>query len=317
MRKLKGSDLTAATWQAQAFGVLRPSVEAALLAGVALGCAQIGWDALTAPTADASNASPLESVEAPGAVQEVRSPFSPSESEASHASATLVANVGLAGVRMSDDPSRSGAVLTLEGGAQRAFMVGQEVAPGVRLSAVSNNKVLLAFDGGSKELVLAAAPTMSYAMALMGRGTIDASAAAAAPAPVQVAAADPNTPFELSSQPEALGALAAPVTVSPSGVVEQASAAGASRADMHWLSSTMSQVEQAEGGEAGWRIGAEPPSIAAAAGLRQGDLILSVNGAGPNSGVDLLSVMGAGPVEIAVERGGKRITLSLETTGRS
>ena len=102
----------------RAMMVLRPGVNALLLAAVALGCAQLGWNALTPNLARGS-------ADAPRPVENaaIRSPFNPSAEEgvgASPAAEAILSSVRLSGVRVASEPALSGAVLTLADGEQRA-----------------------------------------------------------------------------------------------------------------------------------------------------------------------------------------------------
>src|SRR5262245_51156380 len=104
--------------QERAFNAMRPGVEALLLAAVAMGCAQAGWSALAPHVAYSSDTPKADTFE-PGmeeaAQAAVRSPFSPAlDGSGSHAATAVLSSVKLAGVRVADDPSRSGCILTLE-----------------------------------------------------------------------------------------------------------------------------------------------------------------------------------------------------------
>lgn len=154
--------------------LVRPAVEAALVAAVAFGCAQAGWAVLAPPAADATAAPDAaarsETVTAPGAP--MASPFAPAVSAAdvgSQAAAAELATLTLAGVRASLDPDRSSAIFTLADGAQRAFRVGDDVVAGVRLAAVSGGSATLSFTGGERTFTLAARQEASFAQALLAR----------------------------------------------------------------------------------------------------------------------------------------------------
>lgn len=275
MGHLKWPLAASAGLQRRAASALRPGVEAFLLAAVALGCAQVGWSTLTPETAHGSaDSAPADSPTASApAVAEVRSPFAPGASEiggVSHAAQALLASVRLAGVRMSDDAALSGAVLTLEGGDQRAFMVGQDIGAGVRLAEVRPDYVLLSYDGGQKQVSMETAPSnFSFARALMG-------------------------------MPQDTGQASA------------LSAALASAEDAAWLASTLANLDAGSGAAKGWRVSGPLPAAAQAAGLRDGDLVVAVNGLGPERAAQALGSLGSGRVALSVERGGgERVELNL------
>lgn len=81
----------------------------------------------------------------------------------------MLAAVRLIGVRMADDASRSGAIfIVADDDVERPFVVGQDVVPGVRLSAVAADHVIvdvagqayrLGMDGAQTRVTPSAAPT--------------------------------------------------------------------------------------------------------------------------------------------------------------
>lgn len=159
-------------WRARFGRTLRPGVEALLLAAVALGCAQAGWTIITPNAASALNdvgvddAAPTPT---PAEQLQAYSPFAPQVIGGStHALAALLSSVQLNGVRMAFEPSQSGAMFTLADGAQRAFLVGQEVADGVTLAEVQADYVILTHEGGQRRLDMAAGTGFSFARAMMG-----------------------------------------------------------------------------------------------------------------------------------------------------
>ena len=94
----------------------------------------------------------------PASPSAIRSPFAP----VADGAATALAGVRVIGVRLAADPARSGAVLVLPDGAQRAFGVGQEVLPGVRLARVDAGGVTFATSAGDQR-VPAETPNMAPA----------------------------------------------------------------------------------------------------------------------------------------------------------
>jgi hypothetical protein len=256
---------TGADWRSRPATVLRSGVEAALLAAVALGCAQAGWSVLTPDGAGASgpridhNSSRRDADTA-----DVRSPFAPSLVDAdggSHAAAALLSSIRLAGVRMAEEPSRSGAYFTLADGEQHAFSVGQQISTGVMLADVGRDFVLVSYEGGQQQISMATAPQFSIAQAILGRREAPAEAAP------QVAAAD---------------------TIA---------------VDAAWLTGALGPMHVEDGPSRGLRVPGAAPAAAQAAGLRSGDLIVAVNGVGPGDASALLGAVSDGHVELTVRRG--------------
>jgi type II secretory pathway component PulC len=262
----------------RAMMVLRPGVNALLLAAVALGCAQLGWNALTPNLARGS-------ADAPRPVENaaIRSPFNPSAEEgvgASPAAEAILSSVRLSGVRVASEPALSGAVLTLADGEQRAFVVGQEIGAGVRLADVRPDHVLLSHEGGQRRV------------SMQQRALSDSSA------------------------PTPMGADAARVeSVNPAGGpgLTKQGATLASADDARWLAGMLSRVQSSDDGQRGWRVAAPLPAAAEALGLRDGDLVLSVNGHGPDQAGQAVQTLRSGKVNLLVMRGrGERVQLTLE-----
>jgi general secretion pathway protein C len=263
-------------WRDRALGAVRPGVEAMLLAAVALGCAQAGWAVFSSQSAGASASPQGEDRAALPSLTDVRSPFSPLAEAAAEAQAAALAaaSIQLAGVRVAADPGASGAVLTLDDGAQRAFAVGEEIAPGVTLAEVRPDSVLVSYESGCQELHLASGPpSFSFARAMLGE--------IAVPEAPAVAAAEPATAPQQQS---------ASLSLTP--------------ADARALALALSSVAvERSDAQSGWRLPASVPAIVAAAGLQANDLVLSVNGAGPDAGAAALGALQSHNVTIAVRRG--------------
>jgi hypothetical protein len=159
--------------RARAQNIVRPRFEALLLAAVALGCAQAGWSILTPNSAGAVGAVSNQDSGADPILDlaEVQSPFAPhavANGADSHAIAGLVSGIELKGVRMAEDHALSGAFFTFGDGAQHAFIIGQEISEGVTLADVAPHYVVLAYEGGQRRLDMVAAPSFSFARAMMG-----------------------------------------------------------------------------------------------------------------------------------------------------
>lgn len=278
MRKpRKLAAVTGVSLRERAVGLVRPGVEAVLLAAVAFGCAQAGWSLIAPNSAGASaTGDEPERVRVAGAA--VRSPFAPeavAADAASHAAQTLLASVQLAGVRMANDPAQSGAVFTLDGETQRAFTVGQEISAGVRLTEVGADYVLLSYAGGQQQISMPAAPTYSFARALMGE------AQRSAPLSVSYSAAAPSVGAAPSAQ------------------------------DAQWLRQTLTRLETNEEGARGWRVSGALPAALSDAGLQDGDLILTINGVGPENPVGAVSAASSGSATLSILRGAQRLSITI------
>ncbi len=267
---------------AYALGMVRPGAEAALLAGVAIGCAQLAWR-IAAP----ENVEPLSDAGASetGASQALtvafHSPFAPLAGSEAAPDHSELAAIRLSGVRISSTPARSGAILTLADGSQRPFLVGYEVMAGVRLEAVAADHIVLAYDSG-REVVSLDQPARTQAPLF----------ALTTPPPVlQPRDGAPAWPGQTT-------AAAVSMNVTDGALLDAVSALAAG-----------AHVEMRDGGPYGWRIGSPPPALAAG-GLNAGDLVVSVNGAGPRDPAALVAAASRRPLEVVVERaGGRRLAL--------
>lgn len=300
--------------KSRAAGALRPGVEALLLAAVALGCAQTGWSVLAPRDAGARGVEPGAS-EDTGAMLEiadVQSPFAPDAeaSSSSHAIDALLSTVQLAGVRMAGGDALSGAYLTMGDGAQRAFLVGQTVAEGVTLADVGADYILLAYGDEERQLRMTAGPSFSFARAMMGLEP--APGAPALRYQEQPLAADASASVA-QADAQAVHAFAAASETAQQ--TQPAVVAALQTADAAWLAATLQQVQVNEGQLYGWRVAEPLPALAQAAGLRAGDVIVSVNGAGPAQAADVLSAAQAQDVEVTVERAGARFVVDLANSG--
>lgn len=316
-----------------AAGVVRPSVEAMLLAAVALGCAQAGWT-LLAP----SSAGALNSVDDGDALRveplEVQSPFAPEAGPMdgqSHALLALLSGIELKGVRVASEGLSSGAMFTLADGADRAFLVGQEIVDGVTLAEVDPEYVLLAYAGGQRRLDMSAAPSFSFARAMMGlepapgapaqseaptivAADIDATTGAVSyVAPASPSRADRAqavaTSFSFIETATELSAFA----VTSSDVLMTASAIEPQESELRsWLLATLAQAEITGGEARGWRVAEGAPDAARAAGLRAGDVIVTVNGATPGQVLSGAASLISPRIEVGVERGGVYLSVVIE-----
>jgi Type II secretion system protein C len=150
--------------------VVRPAIEAMLLAAVALGIGQAGWTAVAPAQASASGADGASAGNA--AMSPARlaaSPFAPRRAAGDYVGLADLGTVRLIGVRMAEDPMRSGAVVSLSGGAQQAVLAGQDVMAGVRLDRVEADGIVVSLGGRAQRIALPAANGPSSAQLLMGQ----------------------------------------------------------------------------------------------------------------------------------------------------
>lgn len=276
-----------AKWYAVATGLVRPSAEAVLLAGVAFGCAQIGWR-IVEPQPTGATASPaLADATASNTMANFQSPFSPTTRAAASAVPEAIAAIHLVGVRMSEQQAVSGAVLTFGDGLQRPFLVGYEISAGVRLAEVHSDHIVVSFAGDEQIIPLEQAtnPTQSSALALMGMSP------------------QPNIVLAGTSVAAARTPAAQSVSLSESARAP---------AGTQWLFSTMGSVETRDGAPYAWRVSSAPPAVLGERGLTMGDLILSVNGARPGDTANVLAAARADRAELVIERAsGERKTIVL------
>ncbi|MBI1338669.1 hypothetical protein GC169_00450 [bacterium] len=283
------SGASAQTWYDHALTMLRPGVEAVLLASVALGCVEIGWKAVAPEAADAVANPASSSVRgAAGSSSPKVSPFAPFAAVAGATPTSgLAANLRLVGVRMALDPALSGAVVTVNGEDQRSYLVGQEIVSGLRLKEVYRDHIVVTTTLGEEPVRLQERPASngSTALALMGRTA------------------------------NQLPALTVETVVG--GASKQQRAVGADfQVDHGWLIATMSQVESRGGAPYAWRVAEPTPAAMQDAGLQPGDLVLSINGTHPSNAAALAETMGQGSIELIVERRtGERITIALPANG--
>ena len=283
MRKSSRSQTQGATtWQAIATGLVRPGAEAVLLAGVAFGCAQVGWRLVEPASAGAAPVPP--DIAATDTMAHFQSPFAPTASAASTTKPDAVASIRLVGVRMSEQQNLSGAVLTFGDDLQRPFLVGQTISDGVLLSQVHADHIVVSF--GDDEQMIAMeqgnASPRSFALALMGKSL--------QPDIGLIHTADAAPAAQAVSLPESSN--------TPAGA--------------NWLLATMGSVETRTGAPYAWRVSSAPPAALGERNLAPGDLILSVNGARPGDTAAVLAAARASRLELVIERpSGERTTIVL------
>jgi type II secretory pathway component PulC len=278
----------------------RPAIEAALVAAVAIGVAQMGWAVLTPNSAGASASGlgdPARSdvTQMDAAAELTRSPFAPelaASPASTNAANALIAGIQLGGVRVGADPRESSAVLTMTDGFQRAFRVGEEIADGVHLGEVTGESVILTYSGGQKRLSLAAAPA-SYADALLGRGPIPQAGPLVLTAPERPAAPSAEaTPF-------------APTPTPPQAAVESPTLALLAEPQPAAIAEAAAAIEAA-----GFTLPEQLPAGLAALGLQPGDVIVAINGQAASREVAIAAAAASAPVTLDVRRGEALVTLA-------
>lgn len=302
MRKVKRSLLSDAneTVQSRAAALVRPTVEAALLAAVAIGFAQAGWNFVQISRAGGAGAGGLEPTGSLGRAGPLQTPFEPAAAFGGPDQAELaLAGLEVQGVRAGVGSLAGGAILKLADGRQQAFLVGHEVSPGVLFTAVTREGISVSVGGVERTLALAGAPGRStgpsYADQLMGREGPGQSAV------VQVAAADVAAPAQitaLSARPlggqDGQAPLAAALPAAPA-------LAALDAADKAWLQQTFAAKVATHNGQAGFLLGAPLPRAVAEAGFKPGDVVVRINGEPLDNPLTALSAVKSGrPLSLGV-----------------
>ncbi len=179
-------------------------------------------------------------------------------------------NLKLTGVREDRATGRGAAIIQLPDGRQLSFGVGEEIMPGVTLTAVGFDNVTIS-RGGSQEQIF-----------------LDQSQPAAV-------AGDPNstTVVPPGTQPQ---------VVTPQGPVAPGAGAGAINFTPRLAGGGINGVVVTPGNDGGRTF--------SAAGFQPGDVIVAVNGQRVTSLEQARAAMGAGGVvSVMVERGGRGVPL--------
>lgn len=282
-----------ARWRGGALALIRPGAEMALLAGVAIGCAQIGWRIVSPELPDIAARDVSVDVSVDGKAPELRSPFAPLQfaNAGGPGIQTDISGIRVIGLRVAPQAEDSGAILVLGDGAQRSFLVGYEIADGVRLEAIEAAHIVVSLGDVDQIIPLErAAPSgPSLALALLGRPQPSAM-----PAPMLVSSS--TAQWQADGQARTVS-LPLDQGQSPAG----------------WLVTTSGQVEQRAGQPYAWRVAGALPQQVRDAGVQPGDLIVSVNGVGPSSDqAQLVAAATTGPITLEVERrSGQRVLLQV------
>ena len=257
------------------------AMELILLSLLALQCARLVWTLVTplGPVGDWKAGSALRAV-APGS-SAVLGSFDPFFRLSGGNAAPVVVtslNLKLFGVREDRASGRGSAIIGTPDGQQRSFAVGEEIMPGVRLTAVAQDSVTVSRGGTAEQLYLDQSTP----------ATVVAPGAMPAPPPPEVAP-PPVQMMRTETAPPPPRVM--PPPPAPSGVQIQPRLEG-------------TQVT-------GLTIGGGGGALSAS-GLRPGDVVTSVNGQRITSieqARALAAQLDGGEAYVEVERGGRTVSL--------
>jgi general secretion pathway protein C len=201
------------------------ALEIALLSLLAIQCARLAWTIVTpvGPVGDWRTQSALRPL-LPGS-SALLGGFDPffRLSESSGPAVVTSLDLKLYGVREDRASGRGSAIIATPDGVQRSFAVGEEIVPGVTLTAVSFDSVAISRGGVTEQLFLdqsAAAPVVAPPPPMIG-----------VPA-VQVAPPPPPPVSEIRVQPRVSDGRVTGVAVYPQGSGEAFRAAGLAPGDV-------------------------------------------------------------------------------------
>jgi len=250
----------------------RPTVYSAaeliLLVLIAVQAARLFW-LLVSPVGPVGDWRPESRLAAPGdAALANFDPFFRLQAAGGPAVVTSL-NLKLHGTREDRASGRGSAIIALPDGRQLSFAVGEEILPGVILTAVAFDNVTISRNGGQEQIFLDQPPAAETA------GAVPAPAAppgprAQPPSPIVSAPPPPPSGQPINFQPRLSGGRVTGVIVSPGG----------------------------DGGQA-FR----------AAGFAPGDVIVAINGQRVGSLEQARAAAGGGDVTVTVDRGGRAITM--------
>lgn len=249
------------------------AAELILLVAIAVQAARLIW-VLMAPIGPVGNwiSASAQAPRANGAVLDAFDPFFRLSAGGPVVVTSL--NLKLTGVHEDRATGRGSAIIQLPDGRQLSFAVGEEIMPGVTLSAVAFDNVTISRGGAQEQLF------------------IDQSQ------PAPVAGADPNStaPVPPGTQPQVVtpqGPQPVPGPVASAiNFVPRAGGGG------------VNGVIVAPGSDGGRAF--------SAAGFQPGDVIVAVNGQRVSSLEQARAAMGSGgAVSVMVERGGRAVPLSV------
>lgn len=264
------------------------AAELVLLAGLAVQCARLMWVLVTpiAPLGAWAPAGPVVPSD-PAGVFGSFDPFYRVSGAAPAQGGGVVTSLQLTlfGTRMDSAQARGSAIIAGPDGVQNSVSVGEEVAPGVVLRAVAFDHVTLERGGQNEDLFL------DQSGATTGGG--------ASPAP------DDGAPSTMSpGLPTGGEGAPAPAPIRVGGIVP-----GELRSDMN-------VIPRVDGGRVtGVTVRGRGGGAFAAAGLRDGDVITTLNGQPLESAGDLDRLARqrppSGSISLTVERGGQPLPLTI------
>ena len=212
----------------------RPTVYSALelllLSLIAIQAARLFW-ILATPVGPVGDWRPVSALAAPGAGSALGS-FDPFFRLSGGGGPAVVTELDLKlyGVREDRATGRGSAIIALPGGSQSSFAVGDEIMPGVTLTAVAFDSVTISRGGTPEQIFLDQSPAAeTVGGSAPGPGQAPSQAAPAAPAaPPAPAAAGPPIQF----QPRTNGGRVDGIVVSPGADGQVFRAAGFAPGDV-------------------------------------------------------------------------------------
>jgi type II secretory pathway component PulC len=104
-------------------------------------------------------------------------------------------------------------------------------------------------------------------------------------------------------------------TIAPREEASEHGERAAPKPDSATLAALLASAET--GDTLGWRLDEQSATLASAYGLQAGDLILAVNGAGPENLAAVLSAVGSGELRVTIERDGVLQTIVVDRGDRT
>lgn len=267
------------------------ALELLFLSLLAVQCARLVWTIVTpvGPVGNWKAQSELRPV-APGSVALLAGfdPFFRLNAQAGPMVVTALA-LKLFGVRENRASGGGSAIISIPDGTQRSFAVGDEIVPGVILTAVAFDNVTVTRNGAPEQLYM----DQSGAAPVAG-GVAPGGAPGGLPSP------------SFAPPPQAPPPVATPPMVVPVVTVPPRNLSSDIRFQPRMNGSQLTGVAvQPQGGGEAFR----------AAGLAPGDVIVSVNGkrlTSPDQARTLAGQLGGGDVRVQVERDGRVVPLTVK-----
>ena len=275
------------------------ALELILLSLLAIQLARLFWLFLTPlePIGDWKTASALRPVQpAPSSLLGSLDPFFRLSAPAAGPAVVTSLNLKLFGVREDRASGRGSAIIALPDGQQRSFAVGDEVVPGVTLTAVGFDNVTVTRGGAPEQLFLDQSP----AAAVVGPGQGGAMQRTSPPPSVSYA----PPPAERGPMPV--------ITVPPPQVVPPPPPPPGG------IGNEVQFQPRLQNGQLSGVI-VQPGGTGAlfrGSGLQPGDVVTSVNGQPINSAEQARMIMGGlggSDASVTVERGGRPVALRVRT----